>query len=107
MPCRWNWAPTSSMYFGEFRKQYDAQWSGMKPLPPGDVVEQRLLLLGRDPRGVGVDDQAVVLCRASRVQVVDLVGVGQLDAALLQHRLKLPETGPPADDGRCRRGTGA
>ena len=25
-----------------------------------DVVEQRLLLLGRDLRGVGVDDQAVV-----------------------------------------------
>ena len=29
-----NWAPTSSTYFGELRKQYEAQCSGMKPLPP-------------------------------------------------------------------------
>ena len=34
VPWRWNWAPTRAMYFGELRKQYEAQWSGMKPLPP-------------------------------------------------------------------------
>jgi hypothetical protein len=36
VPVPWvrNCAPTSAMYFGEFRKQYDAQCSGMKPLPP-------------------------------------------------------------------------
>ncbi len=34
VPCFWNWAPTSSTYFGELRKQYEAQCSGMKPLPP-------------------------------------------------------------------------
>ena len=28
-----NCAPTSSMYFGEFRKQYVAQCNGMNPLP--------------------------------------------------------------------------
>ena len=34
VPCRWNWAPTNSMYFGEFRKQYKAECNGMSPLPP-------------------------------------------------------------------------
>ena len=35
VPVLWllNWAPTRSMYFGELRKQYEAQWIGMKPLP--------------------------------------------------------------------------
>ena len=36
VPVPWlrNCAPTRSMYFGELRKQYEAQCSGMKPLPP-------------------------------------------------------------------------
>ena len=34
VPCFWNWAPTSAMYSGEFRKQNEAQCRGTKPPPP-------------------------------------------------------------------------
>ncbi len=34
VPWRWNCAPTSAMYAGEFWKQNDAEWIGSKPLPP-------------------------------------------------------------------------
>ncbi len=60
-------------------------------LAAGDVVEQGLLLLGRDLRRVGVDHQAGVLAERLGIEVVDLVGIRQLDAPLLQHRLKLLE----------------
>ena len=60
-------------------------------LAAGDVVEQGLLLLGRDPRRVGIDHQARVLAERLGIQVVELVRVGQLDPPLLQHRLKLLE----------------
>ena len=91
VPCRWNCAPTSSMYLRRVEEAVRRAVQRDEALAAGDVVEQRLLLLRRDLRRVGVDDQAVVLAERLGVEVLDLVGVRQLDAALLQHRLKLPE----------------
>ena len=62
-----------------------------EPLAALDVVEQRLLLLGGDLGVVRVDHQAVVVREVLRVEVVELVGVGQLDAACREDRLQLLE----------------
>src|SRR5262245_7137755 len=56
-----------------------------------DEIEQRLFLVGRDPRGVGVDDQSVVAAKDRGVESVRFVRVGDVDAALGQNRLKLAE----------------
>ena len=73
VPCRWNWAPTSAMYFGELRKQYDAQWSGTNPPPLVDVVEQGLFLLGGDLGRCWRRSRGRRTCASvSRVQVAEL-----------------------------------
>src|SRR5262249_19036483 len=56
-----------------------------------DEVEQRLLLFRGNLGGVGVDHQPVVAGEQLWIEGVHLVGVGELDAALFQHRLQLAE----------------
>ena len=82
-PVPWllNWAPTSATYFGELRKQNEAQWIGAKPPAPFDVIEERLLLLGGDLVDVGVDQDGLVLRERLGVEVRDVLGVGHVDPA--------------------------
>jgi hypothetical protein len=42
----------------------------------GDIIEQRLLLLGRNLRRVGIDDQAIVFAERLRIEVLDRAAVG-------------------------------
>src|SRR5262249_11170075 len=58
---------------------------------PLDEIEQRLLLLGGDLGGVGVDDQAVVAGKDFRIKRLGFVGIDEVDAALLQDGLQLAE----------------
>src|SRR5262249_56092493 len=44
-------------------------------LTASDEIEQCFLLLGRDPGGVRVDNQAIVLGQQRRIKGIDLVGV--------------------------------
>ena len=66
-PVPWllNWAPTSATYSGELQEAVRGAVERHEPAAAGDVVEQRLLLLGRDLVDVGVDDQGVVLGQSS------------------------------------------
>src|SRR5205823_3462026 len=60
-------------------------------LAGSDIVEQCLLLLGGDRRGVGVDQQAVEVGERFRIEGVDAVGVRDLDAARREDGLNLAE----------------
>src|SRR5205085_2713990 len=60
-------------------------------LAAGHVVEQRLLLLGRNLIDVGVDDQAVVAGQRLGPQGARLLGVRHVDAAGGHRRLELAE----------------
>ena len=62
-----------------------------EPLPPSTIVEQGLLLLGGDLLLVGVDHEPVVGAERLGVQVVELVGIGEVDVAGREHRLELLE----------------
>jgi len=62
---------------------------GNEALAALDILEERLLLLRRDLRDVGVDHQAVVTGECVRVERVGLIGVFQVNAAFGHDRLKL------------------
>lgn len=62
-------------------------------LPRGDVVEDRLNVLRLALGVVGVNHQAVVLRQVLGGDVVELVGVRQLDVPCLHHRLEQVEAG--------------
>ena len=61
------------------------------------VIEQRLLLLGGDPLGVGVDHQHVVFGEGRRVEVAHRLGVSDVDPASRQHRDGPEGTDRPGD----------
>ena len=106
VPWRANWAPIRATTSRELRKQYEAQWSRDEAAAVGDVVEQRLRLVGGDRVDVGVDEQGVVSAERLRVQVLHVLGVSRLDPTLFHHRLDLSEAGRGDDDGPGRRGRG-
>src|SRR5262249_14848013 len=51
-----------------------------KTAPFLDKVEQRLLLGWADPSGIGVDNQGVVTRQGLAVEVIQVLGIGDLDA---------------------------
>ena len=54
-----------------------------------DEVEERLLLLRRDLRRVGIDQEPIVAGQGLVVKRGDLVGVGDVDAPCCQDGLQL------------------
>ena len=58
-------------------------------MPLLDIVEESFLLFWRNSRRIGIDHQAVIAGKRARVEVVGIVGVGQLDAARSHDRLEV------------------
>ena len=60
-----------------------------EPAAIDDVVEERFLLLGGDLIEILINDQRVVLGERLRIEVADVLGVFDLDPAIMHHRDEL------------------
>jgi len=71
-----------------------------------DEIQQRFLLLWRNPGPVGVEHQTIVSGEFGGIEIVQRLGVVELDSVAAQHRLNLLEAiRVAADVARGKRGS--
>ncbi len=65
---------------------------GEKPSSAFDIIEQGVLLVLRDPVDIGIDQQAIVSFEKGGIEIGDVLGVHELDAATQQCWCECPKS---------------